>query len=135
MASTELLAIFTGVAFVLFCAFVSFSKGTPGRWAWVVPTLLSFAFFVFSLICIIDEGLLGFWTEHTRNGWGNQIWLDLLFAAGVAWVLIVPQARKVGMLTLPWLVLIVSTGSIGLLAMMSRLMFLQQQAGRVNSGR
>ncbi|MCX5739995.1 MAG: hypothetical protein NTZ61_16160, partial [Proteobacteria bacterium] len=71
---------------------------------------------------------LGFWTEHTRNLWGNQIWIDLLSAVGIAWFLIVPQAKALGMRPLPWLVLVACTGCIGFLAMTARLLYLRDRA-------
>jgi len=45
---------------------------------------------------VIREAPLGFWVEHPRHLWGNQIWFDLLLAAGVAWALLVPRARRLG---------------------------------------
>jgi hypothetical protein len=86
-----------------------------------VPALLSLLFAALSLRAVITEGPLGFWPEHVRNRWGNQIWLDLLLAVSSAWFLAAPEARRRGMRPWPWLVFIVATGSIGLLAFAARL--------------
>jgi ABC-type antimicrobial peptide transport system permease subunit len=94
---------------------------------WVFPAVLSLVFLAFSLCAVIIEGPLGFWTEHTRNLWGNQIWFDLLLGVGIAWFFIAPQAKSVGMNTILWFFLILSTGGIGLTAMTARLLYLQEK--------
>ena len=74
-----------------------------------------------------NEGMAGVWREHTRNAWGNQIWLDLLIAIAIAWSVLLPRARAAGMRTWPWLVLILSTGCIGLAAMFARCRYLESR--------
>ena len=96
---------------------------------WTLPAGLAVAFLAWSVVAASVEGPLGFWPEHTRNLWGNQIWFDLLLAAGTAWVLVLPRARAVGMVPLPWLLLAMGTGSIGLLAMLARLFQLEARRG------
>jgi hypothetical protein len=96
--------------------------------AWGLPACLSGLFFAWSLFAILTEGPLAFWAEHTRNRWGNQIWFDLLLAAGIAWSVIVPRAKARGMNVLFWLAFVLCTGSIGLLAMLSRLLFLEENS-------
>lgn len=109
------------------------ADAVPFRWrGWAPPAVLAAAFLAFSAIAAAVEGPLGFWPEHTRNLWGNQIWFDLLLAAGCCWALILPRARRVGMQPWPWLVLILCTGSIGLLLTVARLLFLE--AGRSAAG-
>ena len=98
-------------------------KGQPG--SWLVPAGFAALFLGWSLYTVTAAGPLGFWTEHTRNAWGNQIWFDLLLAIGAAWALLLPRARAAGMLPAPWLVLIVCSGSIGLLAMLARCLYLE----------
>jgi hypothetical protein len=94
----------------------------------LLPAAASLCFLLFSLHAISAEGMLGFWPEHTRNLWGNQIWIDLLLAVGIGWFLIVPQAKALGMRPLPWLVLVACTGCIGFLAMTARLLYLRDRA-------
>jgi len=97
---------------------------------WMLPAGLSFAFPVFSAFAIATEGPTGSWTEHTQHAWGNQIWFDLLFAASTAWALAAPRAKAVGMALVPWFLVILGTGSIGLLAMFARLLYLESAASR-----
>jgi Na+-transporting NADH:ubiquinone oxidoreductase subunit NqrB len=105
-------------------------RATQGNWRrqWWEPASLCAAFLGWSLYAMMTEGPLGFWPEHVRNSWGNQIFIDLLIAASTAFALLVPRARAAGMKPLPWFVLIACTGSIGLLAMVARCMFLEREA-------
>jgi hypothetical protein len=100
------------------------------RAAWLVPAAVSVAFFLWSAAAILQEGLFGFWSNHTSNLWGNQVWFDLLFAIAIGWTLILPRAKAQGMRTLPWLVLICATGCIGFLAMLARLFFLEERSAK-----
>jgi hypothetical protein len=100
----------------------------PSRVPWWWPALASALFATFSVATVVSEGLFGFWAEHTRHLWGNQIWFDLLLAIGTAWCFIVPKAKDVGMRPWPWLLLVLCTGSVGITAMLARLLFLQQRA-------
>lgn len=112
-----------GLALTLFL--IATDYRLPARSAWVVPAVLSLAFFGWSVAAGISEGPLGFWVEHTRNLWGNQIWFDLLIAAGTACAFIAPEARRLGMRLPLWLFLVIASGGIGLLAMVSRLLYLR----------
>jgi hypothetical protein len=114
--------------FLLFSASILYRDSVRLKNGWLFPAALSIAFLLFSLQAIISEGALGFWPEHTLNLWGNQIWFDLLLAVGIGWFLVVPQAKVQGMRLFPWLVLIVCTGSIGFLAMIARMLYLQEHS-------
>lgn len=124
--NTSLLPAIAGGLFILFGLSVATKDDRPIKQIWLLPTALSLLFLLFSIHAIMTEGLFGFWIEHTRNFWGNQIWLDLLLAAGIAWCFAVPQTKAIGMRPLPWFILIVCTGSIGFLAMMARLLYLRE---------
>ncbi len=126
MTVTSLLPAIAGALLVLFALYVTFKEDTQMKQIWLLPATLSLLFALLSLQAISTESLFGFWTEHTRNLWGNQIWLDLLLAVGIGWFLVVPQAKALGMRPLPWLLLIVCTGCIGFLAMIARLLYLQE---------
>lgn len=125
---TKLLPAGATALFFLFSSHILYRSSTRQENSWLLPAALSLAFLLFSLQAIISEGTLGFWTEHTRNLWGNQIWFDLLLAVGIGWFLVVPQAKVQGMRLLPWLMLIVCTGSIGFLAMIARMLYLQEHS-------
>lgn len=95
---------------------------------WVLPAITSLTFLAWSAHAMIVGGQTGFWVEHTRNAWGNQIWFDLLIGVAVAWTLLVPRAKAVGMPPWPWLALVAATGGIGLTAMFARCCYLESRA-------
>lgn len=108
------------LAFVVMAA-----KPNLGPRAWIVPAILSILFFALTVDVVAKAGPLGFWNEHLRGPWGAQIWCDLLLAAGVATALLLPRARAVGMRPIPWMLAVLASGSIGLLAMTARCLFLE----------
>jgi TRAP-type uncharacterized transport system fused permease subunit len=124
LSESILPAIAAGL-FLIFTIYIPAKDERRMSNSWVFPATLSLLFLLFSLKAIASEGLLGFWFEHTRNLWGNQIWFDLLLGIGIGWYLIVPQAKSLGMRVYLWLVLIVCTGCIGFLAMIARLIYLR----------
>ena len=132
MTMTEVFAFAAGGIFMIFSIYILLKKNpSMHSHLWLFPAIASFLFLVFSALAIIEEGLFGFWVEHSlRFLWGNQIWFDLLLMASIAWYLVLPQARKLGMSLPFWLLLIISTGSIGFLAMLARLLFLQNRAAK-----
>lgn len=116
-----------GVAGFVVAALVLARRTQPaGGKTWLVPAALSLVYLLFSLVAVVTEGPLGFWPNHSQSLWGNQVWLDLLLAVGVAWAFVVPEAKTLGMRPLPWLVGILFSGSIGLLAMVARLLYLRE---------
>lgn len=131
MVNTTAVPVTAAVLLLLLLLFITFKRDTPAPHAWLVPAGLSLLFFAFSLQAVFTEGALGFWAEHVRNLWGNQIFLDLLLMASIAWYFVIPQARVHGMRVLLWLILIICTGSIGFLAMVARLLYLQKKAGHL----
>lgn len=123
------LLFLVGLAVFLVLA-IAVARGGVARWQ--VPALLAATFLAYSLWPVVWMGPFGFWTEHVRNPWGVQIWFDLLCAFGVGWTLLVPRARAAGIGPWPWLALILATGSIGLLAMLARV--LHREAALASGG-
>jgi DMSO reductase anchor subunit len=109
----------------LFVLYLAIDKNASRRNLWLFPALLSVAFGVLTVFAFVNVGPLGFWTLHITNLWGNQVWLDLLFAVSIAVFFALPQARAVGMNPLPWVIFTVCTGCVGLLAMTSRILYLR----------
>ena len=92
----------------------------------VLAAILSAGFAGFTAITIATEGVFPVILNHTSNLWGVQVWWDLLFSLGIAYVLILPRARAQGMNLPMWTVLILATASIALLAMCARLFWLER---------
>ncbi len=95
-----------------------------------VAATLCAAFSTFTAVQIGQEGVAGFFTNHSQNLTGLQVWWDLLMCALIALFLIAPRARAQGMNVPAWGLLVGTTASIGLLAMCARLFWLEQQSGR-----
>lgn len=98
----------------------------PRKMAWALTAIFCAVFTVWTIIAVLQEGLLGFWPNHSQDFWGNQVWFDLLMAFTMTWVLIVPRAKAQGMKLPFWLIFTLCSGSIGLSAMLARLLFLER---------
>ena len=93
----------------------------------LIPAALAIGFGSFTLVTAAREGAEILWHNQTTSLWGLQLWLDLLFCALIAFWLIVPRARRQGMNMVPWSLFVIATLSIGLLAMVARLMLLERR--------
>lgn len=124
------LAVLAFIGFLILCAAPGEKTGSA---TWVFPATMSLLFLGFSAVTIGTEGPFGFWMEHTRNLWGNQVWVDLLLAIAIAWSLLVPEARNLGMRPVPWMVAICLSGCIGLLAMYARVLYLRYRRRAVQA--
>lgn len=126
--------LIAGAVTLLFAAAYSLSSRTAATGNWKIPTFLAALFLVFSFYAGLNEGATGFWPEHIRNLWGNQIWFDLLLAASVALYLLIPKAKSLGINPLPWAVLTVATGSIGLLAFLAFVFWTEEHKEQTSAG-
>jgi hypothetical protein len=125
MTLFDILPLLAGLAVATFVLTLALRTRPLGPSAWIGAAILSAAFAGWSLYAILTGGPFGFWVEHTRNAWGVQIWFDLLLAASCALMFMVPEARRLGMHPLPWVVLVLCSGAIGLLAMLARILYLK----------
>jgi disulfide bond formation protein DsbB len=134
MTIHELLAIAAAIACVAFLSYASFREHRSHTRAWIYPALGSAVFLGFSVFTVIREGPLGFWEHHAAGGWwGNQIWFDLLINASIAWVMMAQPAKRLGMNLPLWMLLVISTGGIGTLAMLARLQWLMSRTTSANT--
>jgi hypothetical protein len=85
-------------------------------------------FFGYTLVQLWQEGAMMFFINHSANLTGIQVWWDLVMSVLIALFFILPRARKVEMNVIPWVLLVGTTASIGLLAMCARLFWLENQA-------
>ena len=93
-----------------------------------LAAVLFIAFAAFTAIQIGQEGVMGYWINHTVNLSGIQVWWDLVTCALIALFLIAPRARAVGMNLLPWALFVSCLAGVGLLAMCARLFWLERRA-------
>ncbi len=82
----------------------------------------------YTAVQIAREGVVMFFTNHSGNLTGLQVWWDLIMCWLIALFFIAPRARNAGMNVVPWALLVATTASIGLLAMCARLFWLEAQA-------
>lgn len=87
-------------------------------------------FSAFTAVQIGQEGVTGFFTNHSQSLTGLQVWWDLIMCAVIALFFIAPRARAQGMNVTLWGLFVGTTASIGLLAMCARLFWLERQSGR-----
>ncbi len=127
MTLTSILPLISVGLFIIIAITIISKDSAPSKNAWVFPALLSTVFAGFSIWAIAAEGPLGFWPNHIQNLWGNQVWFDLLIAIGIGLYLLAPKAKALGMRLPIWLLFICGTGCIGLLAMLSRYLYLQEK--------
>lgn len=123
MTPTEILFILGGVVAVIGFVAVLASKRETG--SVLLFAMLCGGFSAYTGIQIWQEGIPMFWTNHSQNMTGVQVWWDLILAVLIALFFIAPRARKAGMNLPLWGLLVVSTASIGLTAMCARLFWLE----------
>jgi hypothetical protein len=126
MLATAILPIpayLAAVSFILWMALSARPGAAPVPWIW--PAALCGSFTVLSAVAVWREGLLQFWDNHATTWVGNQVWVDLLLAVAIAFAALAPRARRLGLWLLPWALLVVATASIGLLAMLARMAYLE----------
>jgi hypothetical protein len=104
------------------CAVASFvvivrAAGWPVM-QWWLPSVPLVLFTAWTAYAVVAEGPGGFWPEHVGGVWEVQIWMDLLLMACAAWWLAQPRLRATGSSPWPWLVLVLGTGSIGVLCLL-----------------
>jgi hypothetical protein len=109
---------------LLAMVYILVAKPTSGNAT--LAAMLSAGFGAYTAVQIWQEGVMMFWTNHTVNLTGIQVWWDLVMCVMIAMFFIAPRARKAGMNLLPWALFVGSTASIGLLAMCARLFWLEQ---------
>lgn len=110
---------------LLALVYILAAKPTSGNAT--LAAMLSAGFGAYTAVQIWQEGVMMFWTNHTVNLTGIQVWWDLVMCVMIAMFFIAPRARKAGMNLLPWALFVGSTASIGLLAMCARLFWLEQR--------
>lgn len=101
----------------------------------LLAAILLGVFAAFTATQIAGEGVIGFFTNHTQNLTGLQVWWDLVMSTLIALFFIAPRARRAGMNVTAWGILVGCTASIGLLAMAARLFWLENRGVRAADGR
>lgn len=122
---TPFVALFLGGLIAALIAVVTILSIRQETGSAALAAALAGGFGAYTAVTIAFEGVLPVWLNHTQNLWGVQVWWDLLFSVGIALFLIAPRARAASMNVPLWALFVVSTASIGLLAMCARLFWLE----------
>ena len=95
--------------------------------AWLVPAVVVVPVAAWTGLAIAEAGLFGFWPMVTSSPWGLQVWFDRLLSVTAGFFLIQSRARAAGMKSEVWVLVVIVTGSIGLLAMLARTVYLERR--------
>jgi hypothetical protein len=74
------------------------------------------AFTIYTSIVVMNHGYTGFIELALTGGWGAQVFIDLCIALLLFMIWMVPDARERGIPFVPYVLLILTTGSVGALA-------------------
>ncbi len=118
-----LIGIAATVAVLVYIVAKQVKVGSP-----LLAAAISLGFAGYTVLTISREGAEILWANHTTTFWGVQVWWDLLISVSLALFFIAPRARAQGMNILPWVLFVAATASIGLLAMVARLFYLERSS-------
>ena len=127
MAWTGYVAFAGFAAAVVAMLLVTQTKARVSWPAWLVPAAVLLPFTAFTVLAIIMEGVDGFWPVLMGSYWGVQIWFDRLLSVTAAFFLLQNRARAVGMKSEVWVIIVIFTGSIGLLVMLAQTVYLERK--------
>lgn len=125
MTVFQILPILSLLATVTFIIGFALRDGIAWTSHWLWPAVVAGAFAAWTGATVLSDGLTMFWVNHATNFTGNQVFFDLLIAVVIAFVALAPEAKRQGMSLLPWALFVCATASIGLTAMLARLLYLK----------
>jgi hypothetical protein len=94
--------------------------------AWIVPAGFAAVSAGFTVLAAVEEGPSALWALLMGSPWGLQIWYDRLMSLTAAFFLLQNRARASGMKSEVWVLLVIFTGSIGLLLMLARTLYFER---------
>ena len=95
---------------------------------WLVPAAMFAAFAAWTCVALLREDLHTLWSMVSGSFWGVQLWYDFLISLTAAFFLLKNRARAAGMKSELWVLLVIFTGSIGLMLMLARTLYLERKA-------
>ena len=125
MTLVQIIPIIAFLSVVAIALAITYSNLAKSAGFWKFWAVYAVGYGAFSICAIAEDGLMMFYTNHSQNLVGNQVWIDLVFAVAIGWLLILPEARTRGMNVTLWLVFVIATATIGFGAMVARLLYLR----------
>lgn len=127
MPSLHLVAL-AGLAVAAFAMLLVTQTKQRVSWpGWLVPAAFAIVCAGGAVAAISIDGTAAFWPLVGGSWWGIQLWYDRLLALAAALFLLQNRARAVGMKSEVWVLLVIFSGSIGLLLMLARTLFLERR--------
>lgn len=116
-------------AAVIMLLVTQYKERVPGP-TWLIPAVGFVLVAALSAMAVVLEGAEGvWWFVHAESVWSLQGWYDRLAAVTVAFYLIQNRARAAGMKSEIWVILVIFMGSLALLPMLARMLYLERQGG------
>lgn len=126
---------FGGLAVAAFVMLLITQTKQRVSWSgWLVPAAAFLPLAALTLFALVEEGHTAFWPVPTGSLWGMQIWFDRLMSVTAAFFLLQNRARAAGMRSEVWVILVIFTGSLGLLPMLARTVQLERQQASCRAG-
>ena len=94
---------------------------------WLVPAVACIPMVAWTVLAVVTEGPTAFWSLYTGSLWGVQIWYDRLMSVTAAFFLLQNRARAAGLKSEVWVILVIFTGSMGLLVMLAQTVFQERK--------
>jgi predicted transporter len=127
MTNFELIA---GAAFALaaiLMLLVTQTKRRVPQATWLIPTVALVSLAALIGFAILQQEQSNFWPLVTGSSVGLIVWIDRLMAVTVAFFLLQNRARAVNMKSEAWVLGAIFTGSLGLLMMLARTLYLERK--------
>jgi sorbitol-specific phosphotransferase system component IIBC len=90
MSTLQVLPVIAYLGCVIAIMIIALGSKVPARLGWLIPAALGAVFLLFSILTVVQEGVLQFWVNHTTNLAGNQVWFDLIIAVTIGFYLLAP---------------------------------------------
>ena len=74
------------------------------------------AFTGYTAVVVVEQGYFGFLDVYAQSAWAGQVFVDLVIALVLFLFWMVGDARRNGIAVWPYLLAVLTTGSIGALA-------------------
>lgn len=128
MSHSELIALAGFVAAAVIMLLVTQTKGRVSWPGWLVPVVVVVPFAAWTGLAIVEQGLFDYLPTLLGSDWGLQLWFDRLMSVTAAFYLLQNRARAAGMKSEVWVIVVIFTGSIGLLLMLARTLYRERKA-------
>ena len=129
MSHSELIALAGFVAAAIAMLLVTQTKQRVTWPGWLVPAVVVVPLAAWTGLAIVEQGLFDYLPTLLDSDWGLQVWFDRLMSVTAAFFLLQNRARAAGMKSEVWVIAVIFTGSIGLLLMLARTLYLERKAG------